>query len=533
MKVQMRSGMIMLLLLGVFLPAPAQQEDKQVVEQMEIINVRVPVRVYLEGKPARGLTIDDFTLYENGREKRLTGFDVVSRKIKVTTDAPAESLPSRLFVLVFKITDINPKVDEALDYLFKDIFHRGDEILVFFNDVTRQFVYQDNRQAIYDEIYGTIKKESTRARQVALQYIQKIDLLIMKFKRLLQASEYQSGGGRVSVNQNEMISFLREYLQIWDEYKRRYLTHNWELYANFAKFLEKEEREKWVLDFFQIESFPRIKENSYIQRVLTQRIADYEASGDPKFQAFARILRKLLQDIDEEMNVPNTYFLEKVTPLYYNLEVTFHSFFIPSTQKRYYRDIAYQNITSQIESALRELTRVTGGEVLVSGKLKESIQKVEELEDIMYVLFFSPDDPKNIGKIKIKTADSRYTLAYDRKRNKDYISEYITELSQQMPSLKIDGRFQGRTLTVNLSGVALNQNTQTGRVGILIQAFDDQTRKEVFKAGKAFDTKKGLDQFSVSLGFNQLEAGSYTFVISAQDLNTQEKERIQVKATFQ
>ena len=58
---------------------------------------------------------------------------------------------------------------------------------------------------------------------------------------------------------NEMIKFLEKYILIWTNYKNKYLTPSVDDYYNFARYLQKIDKEKWVINFYQIEMFPKLK----------------------------------------------------------------------------------------------------------------------------------------------------------------------------------------------------------------------------------------------------------------------------------
>ncbi len=74
---------------GNMLLFPGGQETKQkrIVEKVTVTNVEVPVRVLYKGKPITGLTIDDFTVYENRKEVKINGFFTKTKTLTFTQTA--------------------------------------------------------------------------------------------------------------------------------------------------------------------------------------------------------------------------------------------------------------------------------------------------------------------------------------------------------------------------------------------------------------------------------------------------------------
>lgn len=51
-----------------------QQSHEKIVEEVDVTNVEVAVRVFLKGEPIPGLKKEDFKLFVNGKEKGIHGF---------------------------------------------------------------------------------------------------------------------------------------------------------------------------------------------------------------------------------------------------------------------------------------------------------------------------------------------------------------------------------------------------------------------------------------------------------------------------
>jgi VWFA-related protein len=86
-----------------------------VADVTEVVAVEVPVQVLRDGEPVRGLTADDFEIYDGRRKMPITGFEVLdlqSAPASTTATAPRQPLPPaarRNFLLLFDLSFASPK----------------------------------------------------------------------------------------------------------------------------------------------------------------------------------------------------------------------------------------------------------------------------------------------------------------------------------------------------------------------------------------------------------------------------------------
>ena len=91
--------------------APQEIAEERFEEATSIYVVEVPVRVLVRGEPLRGLTAEDFEVYDDGERREIIGFeviDVISNEVPVSVrdaplDAPADAPPpsGRNYLLLF------------------------------------------------------------------------------------------------------------------------------------------------------------------------------------------------------------------------------------------------------------------------------------------------------------------------------------------------------------------------------------------------------------------------------------------------
>ncbi len=79
------SGLLLLVLLLGAPTAVAQSYS----ESTDVVVVEVPVQVLNgAGEPVRGLTADDFEIYERGRKQKIVGFEVLDLTVEVPGNQP-------------------------------------------------------------------------------------------------------------------------------------------------------------------------------------------------------------------------------------------------------------------------------------------------------------------------------------------------------------------------------------------------------------------------------------------------------------
>ncbi len=87
-------------------PAPAQT----FAGTAEVVEVEVPVQVIREGRPVRGLTADDFELYEGRKKQAITGFRVVDLTAPAAPGVAGLPMAGRRhFLLLFDLAFSDPK----------------------------------------------------------------------------------------------------------------------------------------------------------------------------------------------------------------------------------------------------------------------------------------------------------------------------------------------------------------------------------------------------------------------------------------
>lgn len=491
---------------------PAQDEEA-VKEAVSVINVEVPVRVFLDGKPVLDLKKEDFTLYEDGKPQAINGFQLVSKRIAGGPQSSAgPALPaSRYFVLAFRVFDFNDPLQDGLAYVFNEILRPQDQLLVFINDKTRTYQDLEDREKIRSEIEADLRDQCHSARIDIETKTKEFDKYVTKFQTAYQTGQLWTSPAAV------MTQFLKEYLDRLQYYKKRFMTQDIDQYYFFAEHLEKVRKEKWVLNFYQQEILPRMNPLQEMMQIVNEVTSEAEESMVAEARAESIVIKRFLQRIDLESKTGVEFPVEQISKLFMKANATFHAIFINAQMDADSQNLEHRQIGSGMEANLRDLTEKTGGKLIVSTDLVSSLGAIVQAEDHYYMLTYSPDNPAKTGKIKVRTDNKKHEVRYDDNLRADYITAYLQGKEKENPTVKIRGlSFKDKKLSLSLQDFSLSaaKNETCGwlKIHIVIQNSDKEVffnQEKVFKAARK--------SFSLSLDFPFLQPGKYDVIVDVLD----------------
>jgi len=509
-----KSEISLYLLFFLFLNYFGFAQEKDIREDVNVVNVEVPVRVIFKGKPVDNLKKSDFRLFENGKEQRINGFYMVRKKIEGQrfdlSSGRTQIYKPRYFVLAFRIYSVTKPLTDSLKYFFKKILKPSDQLLLFINDKTLYFNSVKDKSVLIDIIRKYMKNESLKAKFRFEKAFQKIR------SDLMQARNLSNIGGRNSSGERPMSimrakRFVENYSQILKEYRRLFLTPDIGVYYNFARYLEKIDIEKWVIIFYQFEKFPTIKISGRLRREL----------GDA------------VDSIDRMVEMVDEFPSKEIAKIFYKVNATFHTLFFTTYEDINSRDIELKTISTDLENSFREITKKTGGELVISNKLDISLEKIVEKEDIYYMLTYSPNSSGKAGKIKVKIDNSNYKVYYDDNIRADYITYFLKKRESEVTTVKLnDLIFDNKRLTFSIKDIMRRKSGKllTGKVKVHI-SIKSSSGIELFNKSKVMNAEK--NKVRISIGIKWLKSGKYDLIVDVLDILTGksafEYKRIEVK----
>jgi len=517
----MKIRILVVVLAWVCFSGTAWGQEEVIKEGVTVTNIEIPVRVFLKGKIVDNLKKSDFTLFINGEKREIAGFTVTRKRLEQQQFELQEKkpeFPPRYFILALNITHFSPEIKEGVNHVIHHVLRDQDILLLFINNTTKRYNDLKNRDAVKDEIFKYIQEESIKAQTRMQLYFKEVERAsyVTKFRLMMKRPGSRTMG---EPDQYKISDFLKNYLHIWKEYKKRYLTPNVNTYYNLSKYLQNIKIEKWVISFFQVERFPEIALDGEIIRIIQAYIYKWQESEVSEENSFARIVSRQLAEVQKAMNVSDGFPTEQVTKIFTKVGATFHSVFIPSTIPTFSKDMKYKQISSDLENNLRNLTEKTGGELIASKDLAKAMDKIVKKEDVFYVLTYAPDEGEKLETVKIKASSKKYDLAYDDNTRLPFSDAAAAPGKNiKLPEVMIsDLKFEGKKLSFTMSGYGRKKKDNSGAVNVRIR-INDASGKSLFDKNKTLKTAK--EKAGLSLNFPWLIKGQYEILVDVKDLYT-------------
>ncbi len=499
-----------------FFAALACQAEEPLKEAVSVINVEVPVRVFLNGQSVSGLGKEDFQIREDGKSQQINGFYAFRKKINAEIAGASETSTSpkpagRYFVLIFCTYDFNGQLEKGLRYLFNNILRPEDQVLVMANNRTLMIERLGDDAGAQGRILEIVRSESQAARILMLNYLH-------NFEQKLNTTKFNLALGDTTSNSAFYIAnFLELYLQSWQEFKHRYLSLELDKFYYFSKHLERVRKEKWVLNFYQLVQFPQIAFSGETERLVRGYIDMLQDNENPTFVAQARSIERLLKSIDTEMKVAKDFPAEEASKLFYKVNATFHSFFMHSLHETGNPDLEFRSVATDIEKSLKSLTEATGGTLTASNEIDAALASVSEKTDDCYILTYEPANAKKIGKIKVTVRDKKCDVLYDNNIRADYINDYLKKKAAENPSVKItELSFKTKKLSFVISDFSQAKIKGETAAMLVVRIRIKNAQEQIF-----FDQSKSLPtakkDMSLALDFGFLSGGQYDIIVDVLD----------------
>jgi VWFA-related protein len=491
-------------------PLFAGEQEEQLREEVSVVNVEVPVRVFSKGKTVDNLMKEDFELYEGRKPQEINGFFIKKQKIKSVLPAVHETsptvLPSRYFVLIFRINSHSEDVRKALDHVFDNMLRENDQLMVFANEKSLSFNNLNDKAKAHDLVTRVLREQAQLAHNRMVKYLRRVEgeteyfyLIWLEFPGAMGAA----------------FDFLNVHLQIWRDFKQRYLLPDMKKYFHFAQHLEHIKKEKWVINFYQMPMFPSLKSTGEARR----RVINYTDVWRIE-TAEGKVIRRLLDTLDQEMNVAANFPVADISKLFYKVNATFHSILINNPMADFSEKYEYRRVASDIENSLRQITKDTGGKLIASNNISKALNVIEEKETVYYLLTYAPDNPNKVGKIRVKVKEKNCRVVYDDNIRADYINEYLQKIEAQTPDIQLQNlTFAGKKLSLMITDFLIKEEKQgvSGNVYLRVR-IKDKNEKVLYDKNKTLQPRKNI--ITISIPFNWLNKGKYNIIADVKDLMT-------------
>jgi hypothetical protein len=506
------------------------QEQEKIIETVHVRNIEIPVRVFKGAQMVGGLTKRDFILYVNGKKTDIHGFFEVRKKLEVKTpNIPSQEIKKikrpRFFTLIFNINDYHQELESLMELLFNSIIQPNDRLMAITNHYIFPEWVVESPEETKNEIINILKKEIGKVRSEMLRFQSELKAEASSLKARMADKEGQENPDL------PLRHFFSMYQLILEDIKNNYLTLPLDEYIKMAEYIKIQEGEKWVLNFYQIGHLPLLDSFGGISKTIENLIGTTTRSGgrssrsrfgsdDPQVMAKAIMnIKQYYYEFIQQIRQVDHILINDISKSFLNSGATFHTLLLKPINPGFSDDFKYEPLNTDSESILRSISKMTGGSITRSNRMKDFINDITEKEDVIYYLTFVPSiSKKKYLDVKIKVKDGEYTVSYDDHKRLNMYKRVINELDLNKSDLEIKSiSYNNDHLTVKLSNIKMAdyEGKRFGAIQVRFKILDHSSRLiSNFKR-----TYKGIKEEGIFLTkLPLLPPGNYKVVLEIKDL---------------
>ena len=369
--------------------------SQQVAEQVVVINIEVPVRVFQNGNFVDNLTIDDFEILEEGIPQRIQAVYLIKKRTVERSEEKKRFVPStdRTFFLFFEISEYTSEIGDAIDYFHENVLVPGDNLIIVTPMNTyklrNQVLEYQSRKELSRQLKELLRKESLMGNA---EYRGAVQDLIGLAKSLAASSPDGPGNNAAQLDEYTLSGYgrmpvekkLMKYLNTLERIRKLRRVNQKKL-LDFAKVLKNNTGQKYVFLVYQREYIPQIEPS-----ILNRYVAQYQDKPHV-LQGLYSMSHTSRRDI--------SFNVDLVKQAYADSSISIHFLFLTSAIK-HVQGVYFQERSEDIFGAFREMADATGGFVDSSANPASSFKRAVEASENYYLLYYSPDDYQKDGRFK-------------------------------------------------------------------------------------------------------------------------------------
>ncbi len=384
--------------------------SQEAYEEVFVINIEVPIRVFKSSTFVDTLTLDDFEIYEDGKLQKIEAVYLVKKRTIERREEKKRFAPeiSRNFYLFFEISEYTSKLGDAVDYFIHNVIIPGDNLIIITPMATYRLTNSalifKSKEELASQLKIMLKKDATMGYS---EYRSEIRELVSLAKAISSADISESGNSTKQIDSFSSPQYsdlpleynLMRYSDILHRIENLRKVDQKKL-LDFARLLRNKEGQKFVFLFYQREFTPQI-EPGIIDRLMTV----YQ--NQP---AISRNITGLFENFRR-----NTSFdVDLVKRAYADSSISIHFLFI-TTPRKHIPGVYFKEQSDDIYSAFKEMARATGGFFDSSANTEVLFKHAVEASENYYLLYYIPSNYKGDGQfkeIKVRVKNKKYKVIH-------------------------------------------------------------------------------------------------------------------------
>jgi hypothetical protein len=387
------------------------------VEQTLVINVEVPVRVFAGNIFVDSLGKDDFEVLEDGVPQKIESVYLVKKSAIERREEGTKYLPDtgRTFYLFFELSEYIPKMAEAIEDFVQNILAPDDIVFVVTPLKTYQMKEQalalKSRKEIAAELLSLIEKDSLtgnsefRSTLADLTNLAKVISGTMRagtqmrnpMDRVVQDQLSAGTSGIEGMQLDEQIIYYSALLEKMDALRQIKQTQ----FADFARFLKKQEGQKSVFLLYQREYIPQID-----PKLLTEYLSYYQDSP---------YVYQCLTNVEKFHDRQIPFDIEKIKELYSDASTSIHFLYLTIPREKI-EGVYLEEWSEDVFDAFREMAEATGGFFDSSANPAPLFHAALQAAENYYLLYYSPrkveETERAFRKIEVRVKKGDYRVLH-------------------------------------------------------------------------------------------------------------------------
>ena len=370
--------------------------------------IEVPVRVYGGSQFIETLRSEDFELLEDGRPQKVEALYLLEKGQIVREEALPETgfrpQTPRVFYLFFQMTEYFPKIEEAIEYLFKDVLRPGDSVTL----ITPLKPYSLSPQALMLKTKESLAKEMNSLLRKDIQKgAGEYRALLNELKRLVRTiagpgvnrDQDPATGDADTLSAGSLEMMLMHYKENVQKLESLRLVEP-KKFVSVAELLRGGGGQKFVFFFYQREFRPEISSN-----VLDTLMMENQDRDD---------IRAALSDLFQFYSRDISFDLSKVSQAFADCGANFNFIFIDN-QAKYQFGVKMREQSEDVFRIFNQIVRVTGGAMDNSQNPGAGFKKMADNAGKYYLLYYTPSNLQKDGSfrtISVRVKDKDYSVSH-------------------------------------------------------------------------------------------------------------------------
>ena len=355
--------------------------------EVTVTNIAVPLTVFEGNQFVSSLSLEDLELTEEGVPQKVLALYLINPTgvEKKGSEQDFNLSLRRNYFLLFQITEYNPKLAEAIDFLFQQAIRPGDNVIIQTPRqnyaLSAQALASKPRNELAEEMNNLLKKD---VKIGTGQY----NSLLNDLKRMAREI---SGLGHMEVEESDSITassglefMLQRYKDTVSQMEQQRLIDEKKI-LGFAGQLRNIEGQKNVFFVYQREFRPEIQ-----QSVVNRMVASYQDRPDI-LASIQELFMLYSRDVSLNPDRIKKAFSDAGISLY---------FIFMNKEPQNAAGITMQEQSEDVFNVFSQVAQATGGTVDTSQNPAAGFQHALERSKNYYVLYYSPENYKKDGQFK-------------------------------------------------------------------------------------------------------------------------------------